>query len=397
MFKNILYCSLLTLIFLVPLQQDINAKAWKNTNVQVDSISLFTLKQDTNAKTWKNCKVPADSIIIAIGRNEDVLVDSCEIFGRLRYEGDTINGSIEVLHSVLHDPVFFEDCCFMKKVRFVADTLMRDINFCEVIFNRDVNFSGSIFRESASFNSSTFKEPAFFSNATFDTSIIFVQSKFLESAWFQHTIFGGDAFFFFTYFGSWADFLGATFKAEVGIMSVEFTNIFISWEQLKGHLSGFPSVHSQFIRKFEENRQLDDADGVYLFLKEQERMEKPKLQRYLEFWFIQQTCGYGIVWWRPLLTSLIVVMLFTFLYFKLVLIEKRVPLPNSGSKRFWKKLWNAFYYSINTFIVGIPANWKVENKPKDFFAFRVLTTMERTLGWILLAVFVVTLTRKFIR
>ncbi|MFH1514364.1 MAG: pentapeptide repeat-containing protein, partial [bacterium] len=255
MFKNNLFFSFFILIFLVTWKQDLNAKTSRNAKeVQVDSISIFAWELPVNPKTWKNCKVPADSIIAAIERNENLLIDSCEVFGRLRYEGDTINVSIEVLRSVLHDSVFFGDCCFMKKVRFVEDSLMRDINFYEVIFNQDVNFSGSIFRESASFNSSTFRKTALFSDATFDTSIMFSQSKFLESAWFQHTIFGGNAYFIHTDFGGWVDFLGATFKREVTMLSVKFTNIFISWGQLKGHLSSFPNVYSQFIKKFEENR-----------------------------------------------------------------------------------------------------------------------------------------------
>ena len=415
MFNKILFCSLFLLIFLITWKQDLNAKTSRNAKeVQVDSISIFAWEPPANPKTWKNCKVPTDSIIAAIMRNEEILIDSCEISGSLRLAGDTINGSIQILRSVLNGAVSFADCYFMKKVRFVEDTLKRDINFYEVIFNQDVNFSGSIFRESASFNYSTFRGSTFFSNATFDTSIIFVQSKFLENAWFQHTIFGGDAYFIYTDFGGWVDFLGATFKREVSMLSVEFSNIFISWEQLKGHLVGYPSDHSQFIRKFEENRQFDDADAVYLKMKRSEtaRMKWNDASKYIGY-LMWVTCGYGVMPGYTILWSIGIVIFFAFFYIlrfnSIKEIEKELRYPRRPRvlrevrNRFRKRLYDAFYFSVHTFIIGIVSDWYptdnylIKMGRIKFCKFRTLSMIEGVLGWVLLVLFVVTLTRKFIR
>ena len=364
MFKRALSLTLLFLTVFFAWKQDSLGKTprYKSLEIQVPWVST--------AKTWPpGSKIPADSIVSAIERGENLDIENCEIFGPVKMKGtserpDTINSFIQVYSCIFHDTVSFSYCHFTKSIIFSIATFNGIADFSHATFSMDAYFGFSYFKTQADFSYTTFYHKAYFTYSRFDKGVIF-----------SH----------------------AAFRGQVDLWGTEYEYLDISWKQLRGHLAYDTRSNLKLMKNFEEERQLDDADGVYLFLKDQERMEKPKLQRYLEFWFIQQTCGYGIVWWRPLLTSLIVVMLFTFLYFKLVLQEKGLPLPNSGSKRFWKKLWNAFYYSMNTFLVGIPANWKVENKPKDFFVFRISTTIERTLGWILLAVFVVTLTRKFIR
>ena len=143
---------------------------------------------------------------------------------------------------------------------------------------------------------------------------------------------------------------------------------------------------------------LHDADLVYLFLKEQERIRKPWYKRYPEYWFIQQTCEYGVGPLRTLRTSGIVIAVFAVFYYLLQIRELRRALGR-GLKRIGLKTYNALYFSINTFVSGAPIDWVPENTESsmEHYIFRILTTVERGLGWVLLVLFVVTLTRTFIR
>lgn len=143
---------------------------------------------------------------------------------------------------------------------------------------------------------------------------------------------------------------------------------------------------------------LEDADGVYLFLKDQERIRKPVWIRYPEYWFIQLTCGYGTKPLRALATSGLVITLFAIFYYLIKIREPKRAL-GAGLKRIRMKAYNAIYFSINTFVVGAPIEWAPDDTQSStkHYLFRILTTVERTLGWILLVLFVVTLTRKFIR
>ena len=67
------------------------------------------------------------------------------------------------------------------------------------------------------------------------------------------------------------------------------------------------------------------------------------------------------------------------------------------------KLRDAFYFSFQTFIVGAVAGWcpsdqyLIRMRRVKLIRFRTLAMIEGALGWILLILFVVTLTRKFIR
>ncbi len=74
-----------------------------------------------------------------------------------------------------------------------------------------------------------------------------------------------------------------------------------------------------------------------------------------------------------------------------------------GSTEALKKRRDAFYFSVQTFVIGVVSDWYptedflVRSKNKRFFGFRTLSMIEGALGWILLVLFVVTLIRKFIR
>jgi hypothetical protein len=166
------------------------------------------------------------------------------------------------------------------------------------------------------------------------------------------------------------------------------------------------------MKYFDEQRQFDNADGVYLFLKDQERMGKFWLWRYLEFWFIQLTCGYGVKPLRTLIVCGLVIIFFSALHTKSNAIKEiEKELGHRGRwkrfrivrKGFRKRFYDALYFSVHTFIIGIVSNWHptdeflIKTKRIRLFKFRTLSMIEGTLGWVLLVLFVVTLSRKFIR
>jgi hypothetical protein len=346
MSKRILFCSLFILIFLIYSKQDLNAKTWP-----------------------PGSKIPADSIEAVIRSGEELFIDSCEILDTLiitaweEPKGSWVTlkdiwGLIRIVNSTFHDPVSFSYCCFHK----------------------DVYLEGNTFIEEARFDESTFAGLA-----------DFMDSRFKGHGSFFQVVLKGDA-----YFGR------TSFDSTVSFSLEEFGNLYyLRWKQLDGQL-----VYDEYLtmsmyalaRYFEERRQLDDADGVYLFLKNQERMEKPKLQRYLEYWFIQLTCGYGTRPLRALATSGLVMVLFAIFYYLIKIREPKKAL-GAGLRRIGMKAYNGIYFSVNTFVIGAPLEWTPEDTQSStkHYLFRILTTVERTLGWILLVLFVVTLTRKFIR
>jgi len=404
MSKKILFCSLFILIFLI------------------------SSKQDSNAKTWKDTTVQADSIIAAIERGDSVIIAGCEISGPLVKKGtpgkpDTIRSLIRIWNSIFYDSVFFSSCCFMNELKFEATSFTIWVFFNDVTFTDRAFFTWSTFEEHAGFWFCTFREsalfwkPTFYGSAGFGETIFcgradFSYATFSEDAWFLDAIFKEDAIFSEATFRGNTRLRNTTFGGQVDLSHIEFESLDLSWKQLSGHLTCDPPTSHRLMKDFEEKRQLDDADGVYLFLKDQERRHKKWYIRYPEYWFIQQTCGYGTKPLNTLYLSAGIIILFAIFYTKsnaIREIEKELGHRRRRRKYrivrkgFGKRFYDALYFSVHTFIIGVVSDgyptdeflinfWKIKR-----IKFRTLAMIEGALGWILLVLFVVTLTRKFIR
>ncbi|KPJ62940.1 hypothetical protein AMJ44_14940 [candidate division WOR-1 bacterium DG_54_3] len=118
---------------------------------------------------------------------------------------------------------------------------------------------------------------------------------------------------------------------------------------------------------------------------------------------------------KPLNTlylSLLIIFLWTLFYTKSNTIKeiekelghrRRRRKSRIVRKGFRKRLYDALYFSVQTFIIGVVPDWHptdeflIKTGKIRLFKFRTLSMIEGALGWILLVLFVVTLTRKFIR
>lgn len=372
--------------------------------------------------------VPADSIIAAIERGDSVIIDKCAILGSIMKNGtpntpDTIRGFVSISNSVLSDSISFKNCYFMEEVTFLGSYFNKDIDFSKTIFSRRVSFAMAVFEIFVNFDSTAFYGFTDFFHSTFNRYTSFEWSAFRgevaefslttfnKRVSFRNCSFNSFADFWHTSFGDEADFSLAIFDWKVNLNPIEFKEIYISWKQLKGHLIYDPTSNFKLMKVFEEKRQLDDADGVYLFLKDQERMEKHPLIRYPEYWFVYLTCGYGR---RPLNTfilSILIVILFAVLFTDSKAIKqiekdfwhRRRPrafreIPKSWRKRFYY----ALYFSLHTFIIGIVSDWHPtdefligdsEKRGIKLFRFRTLSMIEGALGWILVIILIISLER----
>ena len=468
MFKRILFYSLFILIFLIPSKQNPNAKTWERHSTTVQ----------------------ADSILAAIERGDSIIIGDCQIFGQLVKEGtlgvDTITSFLIIYSSTFLDSVSFNNCYFRGQTHFLEDTLRGvtsfsyttfegdasfrqatfggntdflcatfggDVDFMDAIFDNIADFSSATFGGDVDLSSTTFDRSADFDAAIFHRGASFGKATFRGDAWFRDAIFDDLALFYGATFSGDADFDRATFSGDanfgnftfgrkVDLSMKEFKNINISWKQLDGHLVYNRTANYKLMKYFEEQRQLADADGIYLFLKDQERMEKSWYVRYPEYWLFQLPCGYGVKPLNTLYLSLVIVLIFTLVFSQPNAIKeierefgyrKRRRKYRIVSRSYGKRLYDALYFSVHTFIIGIVGEWHPtdeflvdtrrinmfrfrffhiagsvsERRPTEefliktrgirLFKFRTLAMIEGVLGWVLLVLFVVTLTRKFIR
>ncbi|KPK99990.1 MAG: hypothetical protein AMJ90_09000 [candidate division Zixibacteria bacterium SM23_73_2] len=324
-------------------------------------------------------KISADSVIAAIERGEAVWIHKCEILGPLIKRGtperlDTIKNIINISSSNIDDSIFFSDCFFMSPVVFAIATFKGVVNFSQV----------------------TFSKQAIFVFCTFKKHALFQASTFCSNTHFYHTTFGGDA-----------NFSYSTFSGQVDLGQIEFEDIYISWKQLEDHLIYDTRANLKLMKYFDETRKLDDADGVYLFLKNRERMEKSWYIRYSEYYLIQLTCGYGVKPQNTLYLSIFFILLFAVMYTKTGALRARnqdFALQRSLRTAMRKiSFYHALYFSLQTFIIGVVPEWYpteqylIKIRKFKLFKFKTLAMIEGALGWILVILFIISLGKKFIR
>ncbi len=427
MLKRFLFCSLCIIFLIIPLKQDTNANTWE--------------RHDTT--------VLSDSIIAAINRGDSILIDGCKIFGSLTKIGnmqkpDTIENLIRIVNTTFNDTVRYLGCYFSNDIYFDSCIYFQMVDFSFVIFKAITNFHGADFHKFASFSNSIFEDSVDFDQTTFNDGVaihnsifrgeasfgmahikigaLFFETEFDKRVSFNYATcdwisfvkvhFNGEASFIDSYFEE-ANFRMAIFSDIVYFSLKNYNKVYITWEQLKIHLwHSKPDVY-KLMRYFEEQRQLDDADGVYFFLKNQERIKKPWYIRYPEYWFFQLTCGYGVKPLNTLYSSAGIIILFAIFYTlrfnsikeieKRFLHSRKPRILRKVRKSLRKRFYDALYFSVHTFIIGVVSDWYptdnylIKLGKRRICKFRTLSMIEGVLGWVLLVLFVVTLTRKFIR
>ncbi|HDY66733.1 MAG TPA: potassium channel protein [Candidatus Scalindua sp.] len=110
--------------------------------------------------------------------------------------------------------------------------------------------------------------------------------------------------------------------------------------------------------------------------------------------FMGLTCGYGVIPWRAIATAGGLIAIFTLcVYFPF---SKQGSLEHQGkediTKQEWyRRLYNCFYFSVIIFTtVGLG-----DIKPKG--GFKAWATIEGILGWLTMALFLVTLANVWMR
>ena len=297
-------------------------------------------------------------------------------FGGANFQGPTDFSGAQFLGegSVLFTAAQFsgEGYTNFSKARFLAGLT----RFTGAKFLGEVtNFSGARFLSIAKFRSARFEgRETYFSNAQFQGSVDFSSAYFRSSdgTYFRNTRFGKVLWFVRTVFSHKIDFYGSSFDEDVLFSEADFpkdldvnlrkaiyNTLDITWSQLKGGRLDAPlreisaalkknkeisaneffeweKVYRRLIANFEalgdRNSKLDayyhfrrirpiykiitreDAYGAEEeFIVSKGWQEEAKWL--VEYAFFGLTCGYGAKWERPPIVAIIIISIFTFVYF----------------------------------------------------------------------------------
>lgn len=313
----------------------------------------------------------------------------------------------------------FENVEFWEYADFGFSNFNSGALFRKTRFSQNANFENAIINEHANFEDSVFgrylcniAEGANFKGALFRGNINFQVSDFYNVAMFERSRFEGDTIF-----------IGANFydnlilrSAKIGRMHLrginlgyksiiilndaEFEKLLVRWEIIKDHLDqgifnptyNDDAVYLQLIQGFKDRGLFEDADHCYYYyrsIKDNNSISKYVNKIYIDilarinFGNIIDplacfTCGYGTSLGYILITSSSIIMLFGMIYWIYFIISND------------HKSINAIIFSIMVFLSQLPNDVPIDE------VMRYLVVLERFIGWIFMALFIL-LTKKLIR
>ena len=366
------------------------------------------------------------------------------IYGRFSFtdelKSDTIRPLLDFSSSTFDTdtPVDFQGITFNRDVLFDSTTFGCGANFKGAIFLeravfRKSNFTSSFYLGNITWTDKTdFSDAIFLSKADFDSvcfsgDILFDNAKFNKGVTFKNAIFNKSSSYDGTFFINQLSFENSNLKerldlrfsnlsgaSDICIVDIDCPRLQIYWVQIKGKITGSLSVgyndvlgsarsHVFLEEQFRREGQYNDMNKCYY----QRRLLEHKL---IKTWYYKiidllllVSCGYGVKPGWALIVGGIFIFLWSIIYFLFGVVDRkynRLTDIFGHSLSYWSFIWNALFFSINNFIgIGF-GDWHFKNQQSGkwyVIVFRFLVAFERVIGWLLLALFLVTLGRVWIR
>lgn len=334
--------------------------------------------------------IKAEEILEKIEDGKPIEYENIIIFGDLdlarldlpidKNNNKIIKSIIKIEYSEIKGDVFFDRSTFSKLVDFDGST-----------FNKAANFSNSLFMEDAGFSSAQFMGEAKFSRAHFITEANFSRARFNGDAEFGsakfHKHLNLDSAKIYTMRLSDAAFEDGS---SLNLVDLDFNRIVVRWDSIKDHLPYNGSVYLALIKNFKNLEQFEDGDECYYkYRREKQARSTSKVSKSLDHLaFI--SCGYGVRPSHTIILSITIILLFTSILWVSNAIKFEGPsLQENQTPSISAK--DAFYFSSMEFLGRSPQNLHILG------AYEYLTVIETLMGWILMALFLVTLSKVMLR
>ncbi len=323
---------------------------------------------------------------------------------------------------------------YFSGAEFLGSAAFSDVLFQGVVdldlasFNASANFFGSDFDEAAAFNDVHFAGPAIFGlarfsglssfgNATFEREANFNMARFSDAAYFSGARFMGKALFGLAKFEDIVSLQGASFEDDLNLKASsistmllekavygkdcrillndsDFARLKAPWSEIGDHVTYSPGAFLALVENYHGlgwSRDEDDCYYDYRRINQAERdfgwMKLIDISAWL-------SCGYGVRPGYAVIWSLMTIIVFALIFWTGDGIRRSSrpfqgaetdPVPERATLR------NALFFSTMIFL---------SQGPIDFLPVgrnRYYVILEGILGWLLLALFLVTLGRVMIR
>jgi len=258
------------------------------------------------------------------------------------------------------------------------------------------SFGNATFLQEANFALDTFSDAAYFSGARFLDTALLALVKFEDIASFQQASFAGDLILKGSSIstllmddGLWAP------DSRIILNDSSFVRLKVHWKDLSGHLVWDPGSYLALVNNYRNLGWSQDEDDCYYQYRYLDQNQKPLgFSKAIDIlaWL---TCGYGVRPSYSVVWSLLTILAFALVFWQGDGIRRSArPLQGPAEKDSVPErvtFRNALFFSTMIFL---------SQGPIDFLPMgrhRYYVILEGILGWLLLALFLVTLGKVMIR
>jgi len=383
--------------------------------------AIVILIMSTGVQAQELTEVPANDILEQIQSGEDVHHDHVHVTGVLDLSKKIVESKITIKDSVFENNADFSNTQFRKTLDLSGTAFSDKTNFRSARFNDSAYFWNTNFSDNADFDHATFDGNAYFwfasfgehadfggvnfsgdthfGSATFNGDTHFSSANFSGDTHFSSATFNGDAYFWFVNFSGDVNFVSACFNGKASFVSAsfndsanlcrcDFKSMEVSWSSLKDALVFDGPTYVKLIKNFREMEQFGDADDAYYQYRQVSQANKYLSFSKLGDGFMWVTCGYGVKPHYTLRLGVVLILIFALVYWLGDGIRRLKETDGCGIR---VSFGDAFYFSMVTFTTVGYGDWYPTDK------YRKFVMIEGLVGWLTLALFLVTLANVMIR
>jgi uncharacterized protein YjbI with pentapeptide repeats len=328
----------------------------------------------------------------------------------------------------------FDSYSYFASAQFLGDALFSDVdflgapdlsaasfsgkaNFFQSRFNSPL-FSDAVFSGPAQFGLASFSGLSSFGGALFSGEAVFSLARFSDAAYFSGAKFQKDAFFGLTKFQDIASFQSALFdgdlnfkggsistilldKAKFGknsriiLNDTDFARFKAHWNEIAGHVVWEPGAYLALVENYRRLGWSGDQDDCYYQYRKIDQGNKGWGWSKVIDILAWLSCGYGVRPGYAGIWSLLTIFIFALVFWSGDGIRKSAKPLHEPAEKYavpgHVTLRNALFFSTMIFISRGPNEFLPVGKNRYY------VILEGILGWLLLALFLVTLGRVMIR
>ena len=311
----------------------------------------------------------------------------------------------------------FSDVDFSGALDFSASSFAGKANFFQSRFNAP-NFGNAVFSGPAQFGLAKFSGLSSFGEAVFAGEAGFNLARFSDAAYFSGAVFQKDAFFGLAKFQDIASFQGAEFDGDLNfkggsistllfekaaldthsriiLNDTDFARFKAQWAEIADHVVWDPGAYLALVSNYHSLGWSEDEDDCYYQYRKLDQSHKAwGFSRAVDVmaWL---SCGYGVRPGYAVAWALLTILAFALVFWKgdgirrsakpLYEPEEQDSVPEHVTFR------NALFFSTMIFLSQGPIDFLPVSR------HRYYVILEGIFGWLLLALFLVTLGRVMIR